>query len=74
MYRDKQNLFSETEPLRCPCGAIARIRYKIPVTWVECKRKCGRHTCYYPDIEEQHDPVAVQKAVAEWNRMVEKNG
>ena len=55
--------------LPCKCGAGARIRYKIPVTWVECRRKCGVHTSYYVDNKEQFDPEARQLAIDEWNRI-----
>ena len=72
--RDKDNLYSDTEPMRCVCGSIARVRYRIPVIWVECKKKCGMKTGYYPDVDIQADPEAIKKAVEEWNRMVSKHG
>ena len=73
MKRDKDNLFSKPEPVRCVCGALARIRYRIPVTWVECKKKCGMQTGYYPDGYEQCDPEAREKAIMEWNAMISQN-
>jgi hypothetical protein len=74
MKRDKQNLFTDLKPVDCICGSSARVRYRIPVTWVECKKKCGMKTGYYIDCNEQCDPEAREAAVAEWNRMVSKNG
>lgn len=71
--RDKSNLFCDHQPKRCSCGAIARIRYRMPVTWVECKRKCGMHTGYYIDGNEYGDPEALKKAVEEWDSIVNKN-
>lgn len=64
---------NESKPLPCKCGAIARIRYRMPVTWVECKRKCGMRTGYFCDGYEQFDPEAREEAVKAWNRMVQKN-
>ena len=59
---------------RCNCGAEARVRYRIPCFWVECKKKCGMHTPYFPDGSfEQCDPVARDRAVNEWNRMVKNS-
>lgn len=68
------NLHGNILPSKCRCGAESRVRYRIPVTWVECRKKCGMRTGFYPDINEQHDPEAVDKAINEWNRMVSKNG
>ena len=39
----------EKKLLPCKCGADARIRYRMPFTWVECKKKCGMRTGYYVD-------------------------
>lgn len=58
----------------CKCGATARVRYRIPVTWVECKRKCGMKTGFFTDVNEQNDPEAEKRAILEWNRMVTKHG
>jgi hypothetical protein len=60
----------ETKPLHCKCGAEARIRYRMPVFWVECKRKCGMRTGYFSDWYEQLDPESREEAVKAWNRMV----
>lgn len=62
------------KPVNCKCGSPARVRYKIPVTWVECKKKCGMKTGFYVDGYEQRDPEAENKAIMEWNRMVFKDG
>ena len=58
------------KPLPCKCGADARIRYRMPCTWVECKKKCGMRTGWYFDWYEQRDPDAEEEAVKAWNRMV----
>ena len=55
----------------CKCGAEARIRYKAPYTWVECKKKCGMRTGVFMDWYEFCDPTQRKRAVAEWNRMVQ---
>lgn len=60
-------------PINCKCGASARIRYKIPVVWVECRRHCGMKTGYYPDKKMVHDPDSETEAINEWNRMVSKH-
>ena len=62
----------EIKPLTCKCGGCARIRYRIPVFWVECRKKCGMKTGYFADGNEPFDPQARDKAVIEWNRMVQK--
>jgi len=58
------------EPLKCKCGAEARVRYRMPFTWVECKKKCGMKTGYYCDAYEQ----SKRQAIDDWNRLVKKNG
>ena len=63
----------ESKPLPCKCGSAARIRYRMPVTWVECKRKCGMQTGYFSDGYEQFDPEAREEAVKAWNAMVNKS-
>lgn len=67
-------LKSSIMPNKCTCGSPARVRYRIPVTWVECKRKCGMQTGYYCDGYEQCDPEAREEAVKAWNRMVNQYG
>lgn len=61
-------------PMNCVCGASARIRYRIPVVWIECRKKCGMRTRYYPDVNSVRDPESEDKAILEWNRMVSNNG
>ena len=54
----------------CPrCGKQAKIRYKMPYTWIECKKKCGMKTGYYADWYEQADLASRIKAIAEWNSL-----
>ena len=51
----------------CPiCGRAAKVRYKMPYTWVECKKKCTA-SGYFIDGYEQCDPEARARAIAEWN-------
>ena len=51
------------------CGGAARIRYRMPWTWVECKKKCGNHTSFYPDMGyDQRDKDSRQLAIDEWNK------
>ena len=57
----------------CKCGSAARIRYRMPYTWVECKKKCGMRTGSFVDGYDQRDLKAERKAVQEWNRMVNKD-
>ena len=61
-------------PLNCVCGGAARVRYKIPVVWVECRKKCGRKTGYFVDKAIPHDPDSEEEAIQAWNRMVQENG
>ena len=63
----------ENKVLPCKCGAGARIRYRMPFTWVECKKKCGMYTHQYCDGYEQFDPESRKMAIDEWNRMVKQN-
>ena len=48
------------------CGKIPKVRYILPVTWVECK--CGRRSKYVSDIYEQNDPESRASAIEDWNR------
>lgn len=66
MNRSEVRQPKELKP--CPnCGAPGRVRYRIPVFWVECKKKCGAQTGYFPDWEEQCDPASKEKAINAWN-------
>ena len=56
-------------PLKCKCGAKARIRNKGGKWWVECREKCGLHTGYYSSVYD--DLIAEERAVSDWNRMVD---
>ena len=64
------NIKSSIMPDKCICGAEARVRYRMPFFWVECKKKCGMSTGCYCDGYEQYDPEAREQAVKAWNRMV----
>ena len=61
-------------PMNCVCGSYARVRYKIPVVWVECRKKCGMKTGYYVDKNIPHDPDSEEEAINAWNRMVQRHG
>ena len=50
------------------CKAKARIRYRLPVWWVECRKKCGNRTGYFSDWETQQDPKSRQAAIDKWNK------
>jgi hypothetical protein len=62
------------EPMKCRCGADARIRHRDPYVWVECKKKCGMKSGYIflwiPDLDHK----AEQFAIEQWNRVVQKDG
>ena len=60
----------EEKILPCKCGKQAKVRYRMPYTWVECKKKCGMRTGVYCDCYEQHDPDSRREAIAEWNKRV----
>lgn len=60
----------EKKLLPCKCGADARIRYRMPFTWVECKKKCGIRTGVFCDGYEQSDPESRRKAIETWNKIV----
>ena len=68
------NIRSNFIPNKCTCGADARVRYRIPFFWVECKKKCGMKTGFHCDGYEQCDPEAREAAVKDWNRMVSGHG
>ena len=68
-HRD-DNIYADIIPEKCRCGTEARVRYRIPVFWVECRKKCGMKTGYHCDGAEPYDPEAKNAAVKEWNRMV----
>ena len=60
-------------PVKCKCGADARIRHKDPYVWVECKKKCGMESGYFlkflsDDVESERD------AIKSWNRVVQGDG
>lgn len=61
---------SKEELRHCPrCGAAAKVKYKMPYTWVECK-KCKLHSELIPDYSyEQRDPDSRRLAIEDWNTM-----
>jgi len=58
---------------KCKCGSDARVRYKKPYTWVECKNKCGVRTGVYCDIIGEEDAFSRKRAEQAWNEMVKKS-
>lgn len=73
--KNDNDLYSDIKIERCSCGAEARMRYKVPVTWIECKKKCGMKTAFYTDNGNNGhcDRATRDLAIMEWNRNV-KNG
>jgi len=60
----------DIQPLPCVCGGQPRVMYRQPYHWVECKRKCGMHTGYYPDGFEQNDRLSRLDAIKKWNQLI----
>lgn len=62
---------NKSKPVKCKCGADARIRHKDPYVWVECKKHCGMktgsHMVFIRELSEQD-------AIKQWNRMVQDDG
>ena len=61
---------SNIKPLPCKCGSAARIRYKDPYVWVECKKKCGMKTGSYLVFVKE---TSERDAIVKWNDMVSQN-
>ena len=65
-------------PIKCKCGANARIRTTGEYAWVECSsKKCDMRSGYVHFVNDKKYNVmeyAVNHAVDLWNRMVEKDG
>lgn len=59
--------------LPCKCGADARIRFRDPYVWVECKKKCGMKSGYIFEFVPAERWKSEQKAVDDWNRLVGEN-
>lgn len=59
-----------TDELYCcrNCGAPAKIRYRRPTWFVECKKKCGNRTRYYSDWDQEQDPFSKKLAITEWQK------
>ena len=58
----------DRKPLRCKCGSEARVRYKSPYAWVECKAKCGMKSGYILDIIGREN--AERSAIIRWDSEV----
>lgn len=59
--------------LPCKCGADARIRYKDPYVWCECKKKCGMSSGYIFIFLSTEIDEAKKFAVKQWNDKVTKS-
>lgn len=60
--------------LPCKCGADARIRFRDPYIWIECKKKCGMRSGFIFEFVSAERWKAEQQAVEEWNRLVSESG
>lgn len=61
-------------PLPCKCGAEARIRFKDPYIWVECKKKCGMRSGFHFIFISTEKELCTEHAIEQWNRMVQDDG
>ena len=61
----------KSKPVKCKCGADARIRHKDPYVWIECKKKCGMRTGSHLVFVKE---FAEREAITQWNRMVQQDG
>ena len=59
---------TQIKPCKCKCGAVARIRYKDPYVWVECKNKCGNKSGYHFVFLSTEIEKAEEQAIASWNK------
>ena len=66
------------EPMKCKCGAKARIRTKGEYAWIECSnKKCDMRSGYIHFVDDGDSVVknvAIDHAITLWNRMVVKDG
>ena len=62
----------QIKPMKCTCGAAARVRFKDPYVWVECKNKCGKKSGFYFIFLSTEKEKAENEAVKEWNEKIEK--
>lgn len=61
---------TKATPLPCKCGADARIRYRDPYLWVECKKKCGMKSGYFFIFVSTEKEPCTEEAVRQWNQAV----
>lgn len=61
---------SELKPVKCKCGADARIRHRDPYVWVECKKKCGMASGFFV-MYLTDDIKAENEAITSWNKKIE---
>ena len=62
---------NQIKPNRCVCGGAARVRFKDPYVWVECKKKCGMKTGSFMVFVKE---IAEQDAIKQWNKVVQQDG
>lgn len=55
----------------CKCGAVPRLRYKMPLNWVECP-KCHRKSKKVSDWYEVRDADSITEVVNDWNNRAER--
>ena len=58
----------QIKPVKCKCGASARVRYKEPYVWIECKDKCGNKSGYYFVFLSTEIEKAEKQAIEAWNK------
>lgn len=67
-----------SEPMKCKCGANARVRCKGEYVWVECSSKrCDMRSGYVHFVNDRNlnvKEVATEHAILLWNRTVSKDG
>lgn len=56
-------------PVKCKCGANARIRQTDSYVWVECKKKCGMDSGFF--VKYLTDDVKAERdAITAWNEKI----
>ena len=67
---------SMIEPMKCKCGADARVRKKGEYVWVECSsKKCDMRSGYVHFIHDKRlnvEEISTDHAISLWNKEVSK--
>ena len=65
------------QPMKCKCGADARIRRKGEYIWVECSsKKCDMHSGFIHFVHDNKvnvEDFATDSAIRLWNKVVCKS-